>query len=267
MGAVEHDEPPSKRVKVYSGELKGHSNRKFVSEPPSCSVSDSMAWPLPSQGDIEIVGSKGFKKAELVRIIAEALYSLGYKKTGVHLEEESGIPLHSSVVKLFTHQILDGNWDESVATLHKIGLLDETIIKLASFVILEQKFFELLCGGKVMDALRTLRTEVSPLCINNNRIRELSSCIIYPSQCEPVGIYAEDSARVKPRSALLKELQKLLPSTMIIPEQRLVHLFEQALDLQREACMFHNSFVGEMSLLTDHQCRRDHIPSQTLQVR
>ncbi|CAI9769198.1 unnamed protein product [Fraxinus pennsylvanica] len=91
------------------------------------------------------------KKVELVQIIAEALYSLGFKKTGAHLEEESVIPLQSSVVNLFIQQILDGEWDDSVATLHKIGLIDETIIRLSSFVILEQKFFALLDGEKVMD--------------------------------------------------------------------------------------------------------------------
>ncbi|CAK9176469.1 unnamed protein product [Ilex paraguariensis] len=267
MGGVEDDEPPSKRVKVSSGKLEGHSNGTSLREPSSCSLSDSMARPLASEGEVEIAGSKGvFKKVELVRIIAEALYSLGYKNTGAQLEEESGIPLHPSVVKLFTQQILDGNWDESVATLHKIILLDETIIKLASSLILEQKFFELLDEGKIMDALKTLRTEIAPLCINNNRVRDLSSCIVYPSQHAPIGISAEDGMRVKSRPKLLEELQKLLPPTVIIPEGRLIHLVEQALDLQRDACLFHNSVVEEMSLLTDHQCGRDHIPSHTLQI-
>ncbi|KAF5770375.1 putative transcription factor WD40-like family [Helianthus annuus] len=42
-------------------------------------------------------------------------------------------------------------------------------------------------------------------------------------------------------------------------------LVEQALDLQREACVFHNSDVGETSLFTNHHCGRDQIPSQTIQ--
>ncbi|PQQ10258.1 WD repeat-containing protein 26-like [Prunus yedoensis var. nudiflora] len=100
-----------------------------------------MARPLTSEGDEEVVGSKGvIKRVEFVRLIAKALYSLGYKKSGAHLEEESGIPLHSSVVTLFMQQILDGNWDGSVDTLKKIGLSDENITKSASFMILEQKF-------------------------------------------------------------------------------------------------------------------------------
>ncbi|KAL2524794.1 transducin family protein/WD-40 repeat family protein [Abeliophyllum distichum] len=266
MGGVEDDGPPSKRVKVSSGALGGLSKGTSHREQAGCSLSDLMAQPLASQGKDEVVGSKGLvKKVELVRIIAEALYSLGYKNTGAHLEEESGITLQSSVVNLFMQQILDGKWDDSVATLHKIGLMDEAIIKLASFVILEQKFFELLDGEKVMDALKTLRTEIAPLCINNDRVRELSSYIVSPSQ-NVLDISSDKEARLKSRKKLLEELQKLLPSTVIIPERRLVHLVEQALDLQRDACRYHNSSVREMSLFTDHQCGKDKIPSQTLQI-
>lgn len=266
MGGVEDDEPPSKRVKVSSEELRGLQDSTSLGL-TTCLSCDSMARPLASQGDEEMVGSKGIiRKVEYIRIIAEALYSLGFKKTGAHLEEESGIHLHSSMVNLFMQQILDGNWNESVATLHKIGLVDETIIKLASFVILEQKFFELLDGEKVMDALKTLRTEIAPLCINSNRVRDLSSCIVSRSHCQIVGFPGQDVGRTKSRSKLLEELQKLLPPTVMIPERRLEHLVEQALDLQRGSCMFHNSWDTEMSLLTDHRCGRDQIPSQTLQV-
>ncbi|KAL3502469.1 hypothetical protein ACH5RR_036918 [Cinchona calisaya] len=267
MGGVEDDEPPSKRVRISCSKLGGLSNGKSLREPASCSLCDSMARPLLSEGDDEVVGPKGVvRKIEFVRIIAEALYSLGYKKTGAHLEEESGIPLHSSAVNSFMQQVLDGNWDESVVTLHKIGLVDESIIKLASFVILEQKFFELLDGENFMDALKTLRTEIAPLCVNSDRVRELSSCIIDPSHHDLCRFSGKDTLTVKSRSKLLEELQSLLPPTVMIPEKRLVHLVEQALDLQRDACKFHNSMVEEMSLLTDHQCGRDHIPSQTLQI-
>ncbi|KAL5581523.1 hypothetical protein UlMin_013965 [Ulmus minor] len=222
-----------------------------------------MARPLPAAGDDEVVGSRGvIKRVEFVRIIAKALYSLGYKKSGAHLEEESGISLHSSVVNLFRQQILDGNWNESVSTLHKIGVLDEGIVKLASFLILEQKFFELLETEKVSDALTTLRTEIAPLSINGNRVRQLSSCLVVPQ----TGSSGQDNVKVKSRSKLLEELQDLLPPTVMIPERRLEHLVEQALVLQRDACFFHNSMNEEMSLYTDHRCGKEQIPSRTLQI-
>ncbi|KAL5581520.1 hypothetical protein UlMin_013962 [Ulmus minor] len=222
-----------------------------------------MARPLPAAGDDEVVGSRGvIKRVEFVRIITKALYSLGYKKSSAHLEEESGISLHSSVVNLFRQQILDRNWNESVSTLHKIGVLDEGIVKLASFLILEQKFFELLETEKVTDALTTLRTEIAHLSINGNRVRQLSPCLVVPL----TGSSGQDNVKVKSRSKLLEELQDLLPPTVMIPERRLEHLVEQALVLQRDACFFHNSMNEEMSLYTDHRCGKEQIPSRTLQI-
>ncbi|XVF60726.1 hypothetical protein PTKIN_Ptkin08bG0071100 [Pterospermum kingtungense] len=269
MGGVEDDEPASKRMKLSSEELRLLSNGSTTKEPlvGSGSSRDLMARPLQSEGGEEVVGSKGvIKKVEFVRIIAKALYSLGYIKSGAHLEEESGIPLHSSAVNVFMQQILEGSWDESIVTLHNIGLTDERTIKSATFLILERKFFELLDGEKVMDALKTLRSEIAPLCINNSRVRELSSIIISPSQCFSVWSLKQDTLRARSRTKLLEELQKLLPPTVMIPERRLEHLVEQALVLQRDACMFHNSLDKEMSLYVDHQCGRDQIPSKTLQI-
>ncbi|KAG5064628.1 hypothetical protein AAZX31_02G266100 [Glycine max] len=259
MGGVEDEEPSMKRMKLSSKGLVGLSNGSSK-EPVRGLSSDLMAQPLLSKEDEHVVGSKGvIKKEEFVRIIAKALYSLGYGKSGAHLEEESGIPLQSPGVNLFRQQILDGNWDDSVATLYKIGLADESMVRSASFLILEQKFFELLNGEKVMEALKTLRTEIAPLCINNSRIRELSSCLVSPSP-------RLDILRVRSRSKLLEELQKLLPPTVMIPEKRLEHLVEQALILQHEACPFHNSLDKEMSLYSDHHCGKDQIPSSTLQI-
>lgn len=264
MGGVEDEEPASKRLKISSVELGGLSNGTSFIDPVAGSSRDLMARPLPSEGDEEVVGSKGvIKRVEFVRIIAKALYSLGYKKSGARLEEESGIPLHSSVVNLFMQQILDGNWDESVSTLHKIGLLDKNMVKSASFMILEQKFFELLDGKDDKGALKTLREEIVPLDINANRVRGLSACMVIPSFVVSLG---KNIARAKNRSKLLEELQELLPPTIMIPERRLEHLVEQALVLQRDACIFHNSLNEEMSLYTDHRCGRDQIPSRTLQV-
>ncbi|KAJ7960603.1 WD repeat-containing protein 26-like [Quillaja saponaria] len=267
MEGVEDEEPVSKRMKLSSKGLVGLSNGSCSVEPVGGSPSDLMAQPLLSEGGEEVVGSEGvIRKEEFVRIITKALYSLGYEKTGAHLEEESGIPLYSSVVNLFIQHILEANWDESLATLHKIGLGDENIVKSASIMILEQKFFELLDGKKVMDAIKTLRNEIAPLCINNSKIRELSSRIVSPSRCGLVGSPNQDAERVRSRSKLLEELQKLLPPTIMIPEKRLEKLVEKALIVQREACVFHNSLDKELSLYSVHNCRNNKIPARTLQI-
>ncbi|GAB4825600.1 WD repeat-containing protein 26 [Ancistrocladus abbreviatus] len=263
MGGTEDGEPPRKRVKESSAELNSFSVDSFCFEPRTSSLGDPMPRPLPSQGDEEMVGRRGvIRKQEFIKIITRALYSLGYDKTGALLEEESGIPLHSSIVSLFMQQVLDGKWDESVATLHEIGVSDESV-KFASFVILEQKFLELLQKEKTMDALNTLRNEIAPLHINMKRIHELAACVICRSPCV---VSSCGAPSVSSRSEILEKLQKVLPAAIIVPERRLEQLVEQALDVQRDSCVFHNTLDSELSLYTDHQCGRSHIPSQTLQI-
>jgi WD repeat-containing protein 26 len=266
MGGFEDDEPPSKRARASSVESASLPDC-FSFLKSANPLGSTMARPLPSQGKEVMIGSKGvIKRDEFVRIITKALYSLGYDKTGAVLEEESGITLHDPPVTLFRKQVIDGHWDNAVSTLKKIGL-DENVVKSAAFSILEQKFFELLRNDNVMDAMKTLRSEITPLGVNRKRVHELSSCII---SCSPqqlflgfskLGINSSDS-----RLKLLEELQKVLPPTVMVPERRLENLVEQALTVQRDACYFHNSVDG-LSLYIDHHCRKDQIPSRTLQVK
>jgi len=46
--------------------------------------------------------------------------------------------------------------DHCIVTLNKISLVEQNILWTTSFLRLEQRFFELLDGEKVMDALTTL---------------------------------------------------------------------------------------------------------------
>ncbi|KAG6385197.1 hypothetical protein SASPL_154025 [Salvia splendens] len=263
MGGVE-DEPLPKRAKLSSGKIGWLSDGISVGEQGSCSSSGSMALQLAS-GDDEVVASNGvISKVEFVRVITEALYSLGYSEIGKHLEEESGIPLHSNLVATFIQQILDGQWNESVTTLHQIDLIDESIIKTACFMILERKFFELLYGEKEVDALNTLRTQIIPLNVNLDRAKELSYLMVCQPHISLDNSHSQESG-LSSRKKFLGELQQLLPPTVVIPEYRLVRLVEQALDFQRDGCRLHNS-VGEMSLLVDHQCGLDQVPCQTVQM-
>ena len=268
MGGTEDDEPCPKRVKIASADLCSLSNRSphkviKIGNP----LAGLMANPLSSEVKEDMVGSKGIiKRVEFVRIITKALYSLGYERSGALLEEESGIRLHSYIVNQFRKHILDGNWSDSLATLTKIGLVDQEIMKSSSFLILEQKLFEHLENGRFMDALKTLRSEITPLGIAEEQIHELAGCIVSPSKFASHALKSRGLDSTDSRLKLLENLQKLLPPTIMIPERRLEHLVEQALNLQREACFFHNSLDTCLSLYSDHHCGRDQIPSRTMQV-
>lgn len=275
MGVVEDTEPPLKRAKRdETNGFSSSSGNSSVRGSSRCSVTDSslgdlMARPLTSSSsssqrddDETTIGSKGvIKKSEFVRIITRTLYSLGYGKAGAMLEEESGIPLHRSFVETFLQQVKEGKWDESVVTLHRIGLLDEKAVKAASFLLLEQKFLELLRFEKIADALGTLRNEIEPLRINTKRVHELASSLISPPSASGQG-----KENVSSRSKVLEELQSLLPASVIIPERRLETLVENSLHIQRDACVFHNTLDSDLSLYSDHQCGKHQIPSQTVQV-
>lgn len=52
----------------------------------------------------------------------------------------------------------------------------------------------------------------------------------------------------------------------MVPERRLELLVEQALNLQRGACVYHNSSDWDMSLYADHHCGRDNIPRHTSKI-
>ncbi|KAL8120592.1 WD repeat-containing protein 26 homolog isoform X1 [Apium graveolens] len=263
MGVIDDFEPPLKRLKGPPVVTKEDTLHKLAE---SSSSRDSMAMPLSSQRENETVGLKGIiRKHEFVKIINRALCSLGYSKTATILEDESGIPLHSSAATLFMQQVVDGKWDQCLATLHIIGPTDEVTLKSAFFFILEQKFLDHLREGKFMDALLTLRNDIVPLSINSGRIHDLSAYIINPSQFLALGLSDQDTAIAISRAKCLENLQNLLPAAMI-PERRLEHLVEQALDVQRDACLFHNTLNHDLSLYSDHQCGKDHIPSETLQI-
>ncbi|EYU42859.1 hypothetical protein MIMGU_mgv1a005363mg [Erythranthe guttata] len=211
-----------------------------------------------SQGGDEFVGSKRvIKKVELVRVITEVLYSLGYDTVGKSLERESGIHLHAERVHLLIEQIIAGKWNESLATVRDIG---KSVDKI-SLLILKYKFSELISEGELERALKTLQKEISPLSNSDEIVREASSLIIFP----PQNLLGQEP-NPRSRTEVLKELRKLFPPEVMVPDKRLVDLVEQAIEFQKGACKYHNSFVREVSLITNHQCGRNEVPSIILKV-
>ncbi|KAJ7547579.1 hypothetical protein O6H91_08G093000 [Diphasiastrum complanatum] len=253
-GDTANGAPPPKRMKLHMPSIEE-------------------AFPHPMDGvavpavTIDALGSKGqIKKIEFTRIITQALYSLGYNKSASLLETESGIPLHSAIISQFRMEILQGLWDESLKTLHNLSHLDPETLKSAAFLILQQKFLEQLHRGETDMALKTLRSQLSKLKIRMQRLHELASCIICPTREDILAKVEWRGGGAEANMSLLLHLQSLLPPDIMIPEKRLEGLIEQALSVQRKACMFHNSLDQALTLYTDHCCGRDQIPTQTIQV-
>uniref|UniRef100_A0A1J3HFZ9 WD repeat-containing protein 26 n=2 Tax=Noccaea caerulescens TaxID=107243 RepID=A0A1J3HFZ9_NOCCA len=213
----------------------------------------------------EVLGSKGLvKKHEFVRILVQCLYSLGYKKSASCLEFESNISYKSSEFDFLEIQVLSGNWDSCLAVLDRIfdNPKDEAR-NTALYLVFKQYMFEYLKRGDTSLALNVLQKQAPMLRVGKEKIHRLACDIVTSKEMESGEV---DSFLVQDlRNKLLVELEKLIPSPIVIPDKRLEHLVETAVMDQIDTCLYHNQWDA-VSLYKDHRCGRDQIPSETVQV-
>lgn len=213
---------------------------------------------------MESIGPKGLiKKDEFVRVIIQCLHSLGYQKSATCLELESGVSYKSLGLDFLESQIIDGNWDDCINALNGIEDLDEQMRASALFLIFKQCLLECLSRGDDLSALTVLRKRVSKLQVGEDKVHNLAFNML---SLKDMGLCMIDhSVIVDLRKKLVVELERLLPPPIAVPENRLVNLVEMAVSAQIDSCLYHNSFDA-ISLYEDHQCGRDQIPTETLQV-
>ncbi|CAN7046293.1 unnamed protein product [Brassica rapa subsp. trilocularis] len=113
------------------------------------------------------------KTSEFIRLIIDALTSLGFNAIATELEKQSRIPLHSQAAKQFLELPLE--------------LADENTVIL---LLLEQKYLDSLKNEQVPEALNTIREEIQPLGLDLRLLHKLASKILKP---DPVG--EEETAR------------------------------------------------------------------------
>ncbi|MGH0125334.1 UNVERIFIED_CONTAM: hypothetical protein FKN15_041978, partial [Acipenser sinensis] len=138
------------------------------------------------------------------------------------------------------------------------------------FLLLQQKYLEYLEDGKVLEALQVLRGELTPLKYNTDRIHLLSGYLMC-SHAEDLRAKAEwEGKGTASRSKLLDKLQTYLPPSVMLPPRRLQTLLRQAVELQRDRCLYHNTkldgSLDSVSLLIDHVCSRKQFPCYTQQI-
>ena len=274
MGVLEDEgQPSAKRPKLST--LESDSSAAFTDSGAPCAAVTSpettdMAGKLYMNGggcqEAERLGSKQqIDKVEFVRLITQALYSLGYDTTAQHLESESRISLQSKPVTEFRAGVLEGRWEHCLQLLTDmhVGGAD---LQNAKFLLFQQFFLELLEANDTSQALKVLRSSVAPLGIHTPRIHQLARWVICSSP-DHLRQTAQWSGREgDSRYKLLLDLQGLLPPSYLIPERRLEDLVEQSLDCQKSKCVYHNSNTAASTLFTDHMCGRDSIPSVTVKV-
>ncbi|CAN8251745.1 unnamed protein product [Cochlearia groenlandica] len=200
------------------------------------------------------LGSLGLiKKSEFIRLIIDALISLGFGDIAASLEKDSGFDLHSPIVKEFLELVKQGEWDKSIDALKGFELRDVASVR---FLLLEQKFLAFVKIPSVVDALRTLREEMVPLGVNMARCHKLASQLISPSY-----VNAETM-----NSMLMKNLRELFPLGDVVPERALEYHLERILFCQRVSYYSRNIPDSQLSLFSQLHNSYYNLPSKALQT-
>ncbi|XP_053497278.1 WD repeat-containing protein 26 isoform X1 [Ictalurus furcatus] len=229
---------------------------------------------LLSSGSGSLKKQKRLSQSEedVIRLIGQHLHGLGLNQTVDLLMQESGCRLEHPAATKFRNHIMAGEWDKAENDLSELkGLMHSpnAIVRM-KFLLLQQKYLEYLEDGKVLEALQVLRGELTPLKYNTDRIHVLSGYLMC-SHAEDLRAKAEwEGKGVSSRSKLLDKLQTYLPPSVMLPPRRLHTLLRQAVELQRDRCLYHNTKtdnnLDSVSLLLDHVCSRKQFPCYTQQI-
>uniref|UniRef100_F6X8J9 WD repeat-containing protein 26 n=1 Tax=Xenopus tropicalis TaxID=8364 RepID=F6X8J9_XENTR len=223
---------------------------------------------------------------DVIRLIGQHLHGLGLNQTVDLLMQESGCRLEHPSATKFRNHVMEGEWDKAENDLNELKSLVHSPHAVAvrrtfplchslphgrmKFLLLQQKYLEYLEDGKVLEALQVLRCELTPLKYNTERIHVLSGYLMC-SHADDLRAKAEwEGKGTASRSKLLDKLQTYLPPSVMLPPRRLQTLLRQAVELQRDRCLYHNTKLDNnldsVSLLIDHVCSRKQFPCFTQQV-
>ncbi|XP_016087113.1 WD repeat-containing protein 26-like [Sinocyclocheilus grahami] len=188
------------------------------------------------------------------------------------LMQESGCRLEHPSATKFRNHVMEGEWDKAENDLNELKALmhSPSAIVRMKFLLLQQKYLEYLEDGKVLEALQVLRGELTPLKYNTDRIHVLSGYLMC-SHPEDLKAKAEwEGKGAGSRCRLLDKLQTYLAPSVMLPPRRLQTLLRQAVEMQRDRCLYHNtkldSSLDSVSLLLDHVCSRKQFPCYTQQI-
>uniref|UniRef100_A0A0D9XKE1 Uncharacterized protein n=1 Tax=Leersia perrieri TaxID=77586 RepID=A0A0D9XKE1_9ORYZ len=226
---------------------------------------DKPASSVSHGGEVETrrrLGERGLvDREELVRVIAQSLYSLGYRKAAAALEAESGVPLYPPEHDRLLFDVMSGLWDACVATIRSVPGLGDTERAAAEFMVWRAHFLELLGIGdaELPRAMKVLWRRIAPLGIDRECVHWLARAMI---SCE--GAVAPDAV-VGWRIGLFLDLVDAFPPWFHVPSGRLELLVENAVMKQVSSCVYHN-LPDEVTLFEDHKCPEERIPSKCSQI-
>lgn len=220
----------------------------------------------------QVFFSKSVRDREIIRLIMQQLRDYGLHRTVDTLMQESGCKSDHPVASRFQQHIMNGDWEEAERDLSEMKNLinDSDALVEMKFLILEQKYLELLDGEKTSEALDTLRSSLTPLNHRRDRIHELAGLIMCHTRDEMHSVARWDGKGLESRQKLMEKLQNFIPPEVMLPPHRLITLLAQAVEMQKNKCRLHNDLIDSsfegISLLADHECTSADFPMETLQI-
>ncbi|KAL2878034.1 hypothetical protein SGCOL_006561 [Colletotrichum sp. CLE4] len=164
----------------------------------------------------------GHDREEVTRILIQALSDMGYQGAAESVSKDSGYELESPTVAAFRSAVVSGEWGEAEELLfgavmsedrsqpgNGLVLAPGSDRNVMRFWLRQQKFLELLEQRDTPRALMVLRTELTPLYQDTQKLHFLSSLLMCQST-EDLKAKAEwDGAHGQSRKVLLSELSNL----------------------------------------------------------
>lgn len=219
----------------------------------------------------------GHDREEVTRLLIQALSDMGYQSAAQSVSQESGYEMESPMVAAFRSTILEGDWVEAEELLSGAIISGDRLgeksnglvlaygadIKMMRFWIRQQKFLELLEQKQTGRALVVLRTELTPLYQDTQKLHFLSSLLMCQKP-EDLRTKAEwDGAYGDSRQILLSQLSRCISPSVMLPEHRLATLLSQVKTNQVDGCIWH-SCATSPSLYADHICERSQFPTENV---
>lgn len=169
----------------------------------------------------------GHDREEVTRLLIQALSDMGYHSAAQSVSNDSGYELESPTVAAFRTAVIQGAWTDAEQFLfgaatasdsqgrsgNGLVLVEGADRDAMRFCIRQQKYLELLELREFRQALHVLRTELTPLNQDAQRLHSLSPLLMCRSAEEVKSMAKWDGAGGQSRHNLLSSLS----STSALP--------------------------------------------------
>eukprot|EP00347_Sterkiella_histriomuscorum_P016334 403353588 len=229
---------------------------------------------------------------EMLRLIEQYLYNQGYQQIAKQLEDQSNVKMEDESVNQFKQKILQGeyfpqkSWKELVPRCSDKNKLQQ----LAQLITCQVALDEYVNGQNGFSNGHTQNDQLKLTSIDKEDFHEEQNSSLtkgdmpFPHQND-VSITKANlltttsiknteirtraswkGSEEEGRKELLEKIQKLIPPTVMMQPNRLQLLCKQAISQQIHSCKFHNVYQTQYSLLDDHICTKQMIPTKCIAV-